>query len=95
MRGIFSIRSTQVNDKSLGRFCKQALFGTNRRIRWCVRWRSNSSRCSTPIKQLLLQIHPKILQRMDRRGAVVGVQVGKLWRFRASELNGWLARIAG
>jgi hypothetical protein len=25
----------------------------------------------------------------------VGVQVGKLWRFRASELNGWLARIAG
>jgi hypothetical protein len=25
----------------------------------------------------------------------VGVQVGKLWGFRASELNGWLARIAG
>ena len=43
----------------------------------------------------LLQIHPKTLQRMARRGAVVGVQVGKLWRFRASELNGWLARIAG
>jgi hypothetical protein len=25
----------------------------------------------------------------------VGVQVGKLSRFRGSELNGWLARIAG
>jgi len=43
----------------------------------------------------LLQIHPKTLQRMARRGKVVGVQVGKLWRFRASELNEWLAKMAG
>ena len=43
----------------------------------------------------LLQIHPKTLQRMARRGEVVGVQVCKLWRFRASELDEWLARIAG
>ncbi len=34
----------------------------------------------------LLQIHPKTLQRMARRGEVRGYQLGKLWRFRASNL---------
>jgi excisionase family DNA binding protein len=34
----------------------------------------------------LLQIHPKTLQRMARRGEVRGYQLGKLWRFRASDL---------
>ncbi len=34
----------------------------------------------------LLQIHPKTLQRMARRGDVRGYQLGKLWRFRASDL---------
>lgn len=34
----------------------------------------------------LLQIHPKTLQRMARRGEVRGCQLGKLWRFRASDL---------
>jgi excisionase family DNA binding protein len=34
----------------------------------------------------LLQIHPKTLQRMARRGKVRGYQLGKLWRFRASDL---------
>ena len=43
----------------------------------------------------LLKIHPKTLQRMARRGEVVGIRIGKLWRFRASELNEWLQRIAG
>ena len=38
----------------------------------------------------LLKIHPKTLQRMARRGAITGIQVGKLWRFRASELEQWL-----
>lgn len=33
----------------------------------------------------LLQIHPKTLQRMARRGEVRGYQLGKLWRFRASD----------
>jgi excisionase family DNA binding protein len=42
----------------------------------------------------LLKIHPKTLQRMARRGEVVGIRIGKLWRFRASELNEWLQRIA-
>jgi len=43
----------------------------------------------------LLRIHPKTLQRMARSGQVAGIQIGKLGRFRASELNKWLERIAG
>jgi excisionase family DNA binding protein len=34
----------------------------------------------------LLRIHPKTLQRMARRGEIRGYQLGKLWRFRASDL---------
>ena len=40
----------------------------------------------------LLRIHPKTLQRMARGGQIVGVQIGKLWRFRASVLNSCLIR---
>jgi excisionase family DNA binding protein len=39
---------------------------------------------------LLLRIHPKTLQRMARNGEIAGVQIGRLWRFRASVLNSWL-----
>jgi excisionase family DNA binding protein len=38
----------------------------------------------------LLKIHPKTLQKMARSGEIMGVQVGRLWRFRASVLNEWL-----
>lgn len=38
----------------------------------------------------LLKIHPKTLQKMARNGEIVGVQVARLWRFRASVLNAWL-----
>jgi excisionase family DNA binding protein len=38
----------------------------------------------------LLRIHPKTLQKMARNGEISGVQVGRLWRFRASVLNEWL-----
>lgn len=38
----------------------------------------------------LLKIHPKTLQKMARNGVITGVQVGRLWRFRASVLNDWL-----
>jgi excisionase family DNA binding protein len=38
----------------------------------------------------LLRIHPKTLQKMARTGEIAGVQVGKLWRFRGSELDQWL-----
>lgn len=37
----------------------------------------------------LLNIHPKTLQRMARRGQVPGRRIGDLWRFRASELDAW------
>jgi excisionase family DNA binding protein len=44
----------------------------------------------------LLKIHPKTLQRMARNREIVGVQIGKLWRFRASVLNQWLEeKLAG
>ena len=40
----------------------------------------------------LLQIHPKTLQKMARRGQIHGTHVGKLWRFRASDLDDLLYR---
>ena len=41
----------------------------------------------------LLKVHPKTLQRMARRGEIPGIQIGKLWRFRRSELNAWMEGI--
>jgi excisionase family DNA binding protein len=40
----------------------------------------------------LLRIHPKTLQKMARRGEIHGTHIGKLWRFRASDLNDWILR---
>jgi excisionase family DNA binding protein len=40
----------------------------------------------------LLRIHPKTLQKMARRGQIHGRHVGKVWRFRVSDLNDWLWR---
>ena len=40
----------------------------------------------------LLQIHPKTLQRFAREGAIHGIHIGKLWRFRASEIEDWIQR---
>jgi len=40
----------------------------------------------------LLGIHRKTLQKMARRGEIHAAHVGKLWRFRASDLNDWLYR---
>ena len=40
----------------------------------------------------LLQIHHKTLQKLARRGEIHGTYVGKLWRFRVSDLNDWLHR---
>lgn len=37
----------------------------------------------------LIKIHPKTLQRLARSGSVPGYRIGKLWRFRASDLDGW------
>jgi excisionase family DNA binding protein len=35
----------------------------------------------------LIKVHPKTLQRYARAGLVAGLRVGKLWRFRASDLD--------
>jgi len=40
----------------------------------------------------IIGIHPKTLQKMARRGQIRGVHVGKLWRFRASTIEDWIAR---
>ena len=36
-----------------------------------------------------VKVHKKTLQRYARNGLVVGLRVGKLWRFRASDLDEW------
>ena len=38
----------------------------------------------------LLRIHPKTLKKMARRGEIRAAHIGKLWRFRASDLQEWL-----
>ena len=35
----------------------------------------------------IMKIHPKTLQKLARKGIVRGVHIGKLWRFRASEIE--------
>jgi excisionase family DNA binding protein len=38
----------------------------------------------------VMKIHPKTLQKFARKGLVRGIHVGKLWRFRASEIEAWI-----
>lgn len=38
----------------------------------------------------IMQIHPKTLQKLARRGVVRGLHIGKLWRFRASDIHEWI-----
>ena len=35
----------------------------------------------------LVKVHPKTLQRYAHNGLVAGLRLGKLWRFRASDLR--------
>ena len=42
----------------------------------------------------LLRIHPKTLRLKARRGLIPAIQIGRVWRFRASALNRWLDGIA-
>jgi excisionase family DNA binding protein len=39
----------------------------------------------------LLRVHYKTLERKARRGEIPAYQVAGKWRFRASELDGWLS----
>lgn len=38
----------------------------------------------------LLRIHRKTLKKMASRGEIRATHIGKLWRFRASDLQAWL-----
>ena len=38
----------------------------------------------------IIRIHPKTLQKLARRGEIRAVQIGKVWRFRASILEDWI-----
>ena len=40
----------------------------------------------------ILGIYVKTFQRMARTGQIRGVRVGKLWRFRSSEIDMWIER---
>src|SRR5207249_4902532 len=42
----------------------------------------------------LLRIHPKTLRVKARHGIIPAVQIGRVWRFRASALNRWLEGIS-
>ena len=39
----------------------------------------------------VMKIHPKTLQKLARRGNIHGIRVGKLWRFRPSDIQAWIA----
>jgi excisionase family DNA binding protein len=40
----------------------------------------------------ILKVHPRTLQRLVHRGKIHAIQVGKLWRFRASAIEAWIER---
>lgn len=39
----------------------------------------------------ILKIHPKVLERMAKRGEVPALKVGKFWRYRATTLDDWIS----
>ena len=44
----------------------------------------------------IIRIHPKTLQKLARRGVIRAIQIGKVWRFRASTLEEWIQeKLAG
>ena len=44
----------------------------------------------------IMRIYPKTLQKFVRRGEIRALQIGKVWRFRASILDEWIQqKLAG
>ena len=42
----------------------------------------------------ILKLHPVTVREMAGKGAIPGLKIGKVWRFRASSLDQWIvARI--
>lgn len=42
----------------------------------------------------LLRIHPKTLRTKARRGEIPGIQIGRVWRFRATALDHWVKKVS-
>ncbi len=40
----------------------------------------------------ILKLHPVTVREMASRGAIPGMKIGKVWRFRASSLDEWVTR---
>ena len=40
----------------------------------------------------MLKLHPVTVREMASRGAIPGLKIGKVWRFRASSLDAWVTR---
>jgi excisionase family DNA binding protein len=38
----------------------------------------------------ILGIHPKVVERMARRGELPGFKVGKFWRYQSFEIDAWI-----
>ncbi len=38
----------------------------------------------------VLKIHPKVVERMAKRGEIPALKVGKFWRYRATALDAWI-----
>lgn len=42
----------------------------------------------------MLKVHPRTLQRLVHQGKIHAIQVGRLWRFKATALEAWIDRCA-
>jgi excisionase family DNA binding protein len=38
----------------------------------------------------ILKIHPRVLERMAKRGEIPALKVGKFWRYHAVTLDAWI-----
>lgn len=39
----------------------------------------------------ILGIHPKVVERLAKRGEIPAFKLGRYWRYRAYELDAWIA----
>jgi len=59
----------------------------------------SANQCQTVFEPLLnvkqaaelFGVHPATMLRLARRSRIPRIKIGKLWRFRISDLNTWLA----
>ena len=55
----------------------------------------NSTRCEPLITAdragELLKLHPKTVKRLAQSGELPAMKIGRVWRFRESSLDAWMA----